>query len=92
MLDPQDGQRLKLVVTHDIEPSLIESINLVDPVYYDQWVGPCLAEDPKLSACWKATQSFQESLSLFFSFLFGVLVFLGVIRHLVFGFCGWWWL
>ena len=35
------------------------------------------------------------SLVFFFSiFLFdqGVLVFLGVILHLVFGFCGWWWL
>ena len=42
ILDPQDGrilmvngQRLKLVVTHDINPGLIESINLVNPVYYD---------------------------------------------------------
>jgi len=42
ILDPQDGciltvngQHLKLVVTNEIEPGLIESINLVDPVYYD---------------------------------------------------------
>jgi len=40
ILDPQDsrilnGQRLKPVVTHDINPGLIESINLVDLVYYD---------------------------------------------------------
>ena len=41
-MDPQDGrvlmvngQHLKSVVTHDIDPGLIESINLVDPVYYD---------------------------------------------------------
>jgi len=41
-LDPQDGrilivncQRLKPVVTNKIESGLIESINLVDPVYYD---------------------------------------------------------
>ena len=42
ILDPQDGrvlmvngQLLKPTVTHDIKPSLIESINLVDPIYYD---------------------------------------------------------
>ena len=42
ILDPQDGrvlmvncQRLKPVVTHDLDPGLIESINLVDPVYCD---------------------------------------------------------
>jgi len=42
IMDPQDGrvlmvngQCLKPVVTHDIDPGLIESINLVDPVYYD---------------------------------------------------------
>jgi len=41
-MDPQDGrvvmvngQRLKPVVIHDIVPHLIESINLIDPVYYD---------------------------------------------------------
>ena len=77
ILDPQcggilmvNGQRLKPVVTYDIDPGLIESINLVDHVYYDQWVRPCLAKDTKLRACWKATQSFQESFSLLFYFLF----------------------
>jgi len=42
IIDPQDGrvlvvnsQRLKPVVTYDVDPGLIESINLVDPVYYD---------------------------------------------------------
>jgi len=30
-----NGQRLKPGVTNGIEPSLIESIYLVDPVYYD---------------------------------------------------------
>jgi len=42
IIDPQDGrgltvngQRLKPVVTYDVDPSLIKSINLVDPVYYD---------------------------------------------------------
>ena len=42
ILDIQDGrilmvngQRLKPVVTYDIDPDLIESINLIDPVYYD---------------------------------------------------------
>ena len=42
ILDPQDGliftvngQRLKLIVTNEIELGLIESINLVDPVYCD---------------------------------------------------------
>jgi len=42
ILDLQDGrvlmvngQILKPIVTHDIDPSLIESINLVGPVYYD---------------------------------------------------------
>ena len=42
ILDPQDGrvlmvngQCLKPVVTHDINPCLIESLSLVDPVYYD---------------------------------------------------------
>jgi len=42
ILDPQDSQVLmvndqclKLVVTNDIGPSLIESFNLVDPIYYD---------------------------------------------------------
>jgi len=28
-------QHLKPIVTHDIDPGLIESINLVDAVYYD---------------------------------------------------------
>ena len=42
ILDRQDGrvlmvngQRLKPIVTHDLDPSLIESINSVDPVYCD---------------------------------------------------------
>ena len=42
IMDPQDGavlivngQRLNPVVTHDIDPGLIESINLVDHVCYD---------------------------------------------------------
>jgi len=42
ILDPQNGrvlmvngQRLKLVVTNEIALSLIESINLVNPVYHD---------------------------------------------------------
>jgi len=42
ILDPQDGrslmvngQRLKPVVITEIEPGLHESINLVDPLYYD---------------------------------------------------------
>jgi len=42
IMDPQDGrvfmvngQLLKPVVSHNIDPGLIESINLVDPVYYD---------------------------------------------------------
>ena len=42
ILDPQDGrvlmvngQRLKPVVTNELTPGLIESLNLVDPVYYD---------------------------------------------------------
>ena len=42
ILDPQDGriltvngQWLKAVVTNEIQPGLIGSINLVDPVYYD---------------------------------------------------------
>jgi len=42
ILDPQDGhiltingQRFKRVVTDEIEPGLIESVNLVDPVYCD---------------------------------------------------------
>jgi len=42
ILDPQDGsiftingQRLKPVVTNEIEPGLIESNNLVDLVYCD---------------------------------------------------------
>jgi len=30
-----NSQHLRPVVTHDIESSLIESINLVDLVYYD---------------------------------------------------------
>jgi len=30
-----NAQHLKLVVTHDIELSLITSINLIVPVYYD---------------------------------------------------------
>jgi len=41
-MDPQDGrvlmvngQHLKPVVAYDIDPGLIESINLIDPVYYD---------------------------------------------------------
>ena len=41
-MDPKDGrvlmvndQRLKHVVTHDLDPGLIESINLVNPVYCD---------------------------------------------------------
>jgi len=34
---------------------LAKSINLVGPVYYDYWMGPWLAEDTKLSACWVAT-------------------------------------
>jgi len=42
IMDPQDrrvlmvnGQRLKSVMTYDINPGLIEFINLVDPSYYD---------------------------------------------------------
>jgi len=42
ILDSQDGrvlmvngQHLKPIMTHDVDPCLIESINLVDPVYYD---------------------------------------------------------
>ena len=77
IMDPQDrrvlmvnGQRLKSVMTYDINPGLIEFINLVDPSYYDQQVRTYLTEDTKLSAGWEATQYFQESLSLFFSFLF----------------------
>ena len=42
IMDPQDGrvlmvngQCLKPIMTYDIDPSLIESINLVDPIYYD---------------------------------------------------------
>jgi len=42
ILDPQDGrvlvvngQHWKLVVTNEIAPGLIESINLVDPIYND---------------------------------------------------------
>jgi len=42
IMDPQEGrvlmvngQRLKPIVTHDIDPGLIESINLVDPIHYD---------------------------------------------------------
>ena len=45
-----NDQHLKPVVTYGVEPGLIESINLVDPVYYDYWVGPCLAKDIKLRA------------------------------------------
>jgi len=48
-------QCLKSIVTHDIEPSLIESINLVDPACYGEWMRSCLAEDIKVSACWEAT-------------------------------------
>ena len=42
ILDPQDGrvlmfnsQLLKPIVTNELAPGLIESINLVDPVYHD---------------------------------------------------------
>jgi len=42
ILNPQDGgvlivsgQHLKPIATNDSEPSLIEFINLVDPIYYD---------------------------------------------------------
>jgi len=42
ILDPQDGhvltvndQRLKPIVTNEVKHDLIESINLVDSVYYD---------------------------------------------------------
>ena len=61
-MNPQDGQvvmvngeRLKAVMTHNIEFGLIDCLNLVDPVYHDWWVGPCLAKDIKLSTCWEAT-------------------------------------
>ena len=46
-----NGERSKPMVTHDIESGLIDYVNLVDPVHYDYWVGPCLVEDTKLSAC-----------------------------------------
>jgi len=56
-MDPQDGQvlmvngqRLKPVITHYIDTGLIESIDLVDSVYYDKWMGSYLAEDIKFSA------------------------------------------
>jgi len=56
-------------------------------------MGPCLAEDIKLSSCWDAVQYFYVILSLLFSFsFFDVFVFLGVILHLTFAFRGWWWL
>ena len=42
VLHPQDGralivngERLKPIMAHDIEPGSIESINLVDSVYHD---------------------------------------------------------
>lgn len=65
ILDPQDcrvlmvnGEHLKPIVINDIEPILIESINLVDLFYCDYWMGPSLAEGIKFSGCWEVTQSF----------------------------------
>jgi len=42
---------LKLVVTSEIKLGLIEYINIVNPIYYDYWIGPLLVENIKLTAC-----------------------------------------
>ena len=88
-----NDQHLKPVVTYDIDPGLIEFTNLIDPIYYDQWMGPYLAEHIRLSAYWGANPIFLgEFESFVFYFLFFIkvcLCVLGVILQMVFGFSGW---
>jgi len=54
-----NGKCLKPLVSNDIKLSLIKSINLVDPVYYDSWIGPYLAEDIKLALVRRQSNLFR---------------------------------